>query len=91
MFVRDVMSPLGLVLGPTHTLRRAAGLMSARGVGAAVVLDPDTGGIGLLTEGDILRSLGRGQDPDRETVQAHLTTEVSLVPPTGRCDVPPPP
>ena len=44
MLVRDAMSTVVLTIGPAHTLRQAAQLMSARRVGAAVVLDPDTSG-----------------------------------------------
>ncbi|CAM5325881.1 hypothetical protein STANM309S_02464 [Streptomyces tanashiensis] len=67
MLVRDAMSTVVLTIGPAHTLRQAARLMSARRVGAAVVLDTDAGGLGILTERDILNSLARDQDPDRET------------------------
>ena len=81
MLVRDVMRTPVLALGPAHTLRQAARLMYDRCVGVAVVLDPDTGGLGLLTQRAILRALGRGQDPDRETVQAHLTCDVVVAAP----------
>jgi CBS domain-containing protein len=74
--VRDAMTTVVLTIGPAHTLRQAASLMSARRVGAAVVLDPDTSGLGILTERDILNSLGAGQDPDEETSQSHTTTDV---------------
>ena len=55
--------------------------MSARRVGAAVVLDPDTCGLGILTERDILNSLGAGQDPDLETAPRHTTTDVVFAAP----------
>lgn len=74
--VREAMTTVVLTIGPAHTLRQAAALMSARRVGAAVVFDPDTSGLGILTERDILNSLGAGQDPDQETSQAHTTTDV---------------
>ncbi|MFJ2115179.1 HPP family protein, partial [Streptomyces sp. NPDC087850] len=74
MLVRDAMSSVVLTIGPAHTLRQAARLMSARRVGAAVVLDLDRCGIGILTERDILNSLGSGQSPDVETASAHTTT-----------------
>ena len=76
MQVREGMSPMILAVGPGHTLRDAARLMSERQVGAAVVLDPDAPGAGILTERDILMSLGGGQDPDRELVAEHLTRDV---------------
>ena len=77
MRVRDGMSESVLSVGPDHTLRDAARLMSGRRVGAAVVLDPDQQGPGILTERDILRSLGEGQDPDAEQVSDHLTSRLT--------------
>jgi CBS domain-containing protein len=76
MQVRDGMSNMVLTVGPGHTLRAAAKLMSKRAVGAAVVLDPDAAGPGILTERDILDSVGRGQDIDTEVVADHLTSDV---------------
>jgi CBS domain-containing protein len=76
MEVREGMTPTILAVGPGHTLRDAARLMSERGVGAAVVIDPDGHGPAILTERDVLRSVGAGQDPDAEAVAEHLTTEV---------------
>lgn len=76
MQVREGMSTVVLTIGPHHTLREAARLMGERGVGAAVVLDPDAPGPGILTERDVLQSIGRGEDPDREYVGAHLTSDV---------------
>ena len=82
MLVRDAMSTLVLTIGPAHTLRQAAALMSARRVGAAVVLDPDGTGIGILTERDVLNSVGLGQDPDTERAHAHTTTDVVFAAPS---------
>ncbi|GGY89498.1 CBS domain-containing protein [Streptomyces poonensis] len=82
MLVRDAMSTVVLTIGPDHTLRQAAALMSARRVGAAVVLDPDAGGLGILTERDVLRSVGLGQSPDHERVHAHTTTDVVFATPS---------
>jgi CBS domain-containing protein len=76
MQVHEGMSTAVLTVGPGHTLRDAARLMSARGVGAAVVVDPDGHGPAILTERDILMSVGAGEDPDREFVARHLTKEV---------------
>jgi CBS domain-containing protein len=76
MQVRDGMSPMVLTVGPRHTLRAVAKLMSERAVGAAAVMDPDGNGPGIITERDILLSLGAGQDPDVESVGDHLTSDV---------------
>jgi CBS domain-containing protein len=82
MLVRDAMSTVVLTIGPAHTLRQAARLMSARRVGAAVVLDEDSIGVGILTERDILNSLALGQNPDTETAGTHTTTDVVFAAPS---------
>lgn len=81
MKVRDGMTRVVLTIGPAHTLREAARLMSARRVGAAVVTDDQHAGIGILTERDILDSLGGSQDPDRELAAEHRTTDVVFASP----------
>jgi CBS domain-containing protein len=81
MQVRDGMSGMVLVVGPGHTLREAAKLMAERRVGAAVVLDPDAAGPGILTERDVLDAIGRGQDVDVERVGEHLTSDVVFASP----------
>ncbi len=81
MYVKDAMSTVVLTIGPAHTLRQAAQLMAARRIGSAVVLDNDNSGIGILTERDILNSLGAGENPDRETAQTHTTPDVVFAAP----------
>jgi len=76
MQVRDGMSRTVLTVGPGHTLRAVAHLMSERQVGAAVVMDPDGYGPGIITERDILRAVGDAQSPEQETVSEHLTRDV---------------
>jgi CBS domain-containing protein len=73
MEVRDGMSEVVLTIGPGHTLREAARQMAERKVGAAVVLDPDAPGPGILTERDVLNAIGAGADPDETPVSGHLT------------------
>jgi CBS domain-containing protein len=81
MQVRDGMSSMVLTVGPGHTLRAAAKAMSQRKIGAAVVLDPDAAGPGILTERDVLDAIGQGQDPDTELVGDHLTSDVVFASP----------
>jgi CBS domain-containing protein len=81
MQVRDGMSETVLTVGPGHTLRDAARLMSERKVGAAIVMDPDAPGPGILTERDILYSVGAGEDPDEERVAEHLTSDLVFAAP----------
>jgi CBS domain-containing protein len=76
MQVRDAMSKAVVEVGPDHTLRQAAHLMSERRVGSAVVSDPDGEGVGIITERDILNALGSGLDPDSARTGDHITWDV---------------
>ncbi len=78
MQVSDGMSSVILTVGPSHTLREAARAMTERKVGAAVVIDPDQPGPGIITERDLLESVGRGQDPDTELVAEHLSSNLTF-------------
>jgi CBS domain-containing protein len=79
--VQQGMTTIVLTVGPTHTLREAARLMNERRVGAALVLDPEQPGPGILTERDVLDSVGRGEDPDSEAVADHLSTNLTFAAP----------
>ena len=81
MQVRAGMSEVVLTVGPGHTLREAATAMSGRRVGAAVVLDPDEPGPGVITERDILESIGAGENPDEQLVADHLTSDLTFASP----------
>ena len=81
MKVRDGMSHLVLTIGPAHTLRQAAQMMSARRIGAAVVIDPEHAGIGILTERDILDSVAAGEDPEAELAGEHRTEDLTFASP----------
>jgi CBS domain-containing protein len=81
MLVREGMSDIVLTVGPDHTLREAAAAMCARRVGAAVVIDPDLQGPGVITERDVLLSIGAGEDPDEQRVADHLTSQLTFAAP----------
>jgi CBS domain-containing protein len=81
MQVRDGMSSVVLTVNPGHSLREAATAMAERRVGAAVVNDPDAPGPGIITERDLLTSLGDGQDPDSERVADHLSSQLTFAAP----------
>jgi CBS domain-containing protein len=80
--VAAAMSPDVLTVGPGHTLRQVSQAMTGRKVGAAVVVDSDASGVGIITERDILRSLAAGEDPDTETARDHQTTDIVYATPT---------
>src|SRR5689334_8758102 len=81
MQVRQGMSSEILTIGPGHTLRQAAEQMARRHIGSAVVVDPELPGPGILTERDILESVGAGQDVDAERVADHLTANLVFAEP----------
>jgi CBS domain-containing protein len=76
MEVREGMSEVVLTVGPGHTLREAARMMTEKSVGAAVVLDEEAPGPRVISERDVLTSLGRGEDPDEERVADHMSESV---------------
>lgn len=76
MQVRDGMSEVVLTVGPAHTLREAAERMAENGIGAALVADDEMPVPSIVTERDILVSLGHGEDPDSERVCDHMSEGV---------------
>ena len=81
MQVSEGMTQAVLTMGPSHTLRDAAVKMAERKIGAAIVVDPELPGPGIVTERDILASLGAGQDPDKEVLGDHLSANLSFAAP----------
>jgi CBS domain-containing protein len=76
MQVREGMSKVVLTVGPGHTLREAAAMMAEKGVGAALVSDDETPVPCILTERDVLLSVGAGEDPESERVADHMSDSV---------------
>jgi signal-transduction protein with cAMP-binding, CBS, and nucleotidyltransferase domain len=70
------MSEVVLTVGPGHTLREAARKMTEKGVGAAIVIDEEAPGPRIISERDVLVSIGRGEDPDSERVIDHMSDSV---------------
>ncbi len=78
MTVRDAMTEKVFTITPGRSLRDAATFMKQHRVGAAVIIDPEQPGPGIITERDLVHALADGQDPDRETVGDHLTSEAAF-------------
>jgi CBS domain-containing protein len=76
MYVHDGMNKIVVTVGPAHTLRDAARRMTDRHVGAAVVTGAEQPAPAIITERDLLRSIGAGQDPDVELVGDHLSAQL---------------
>jgi CBS domain-containing protein len=81
MQVSTGMSSTVVTVAPGVTLTDAARSMAERSVGAAVVIDPDQPGPGILTERDVLNSVAKGEDPSRELVQDHLSAHITFASP----------
>lgn len=84
--VREVMSTEPITVEPTTTMVGAAHAMAAAHVGSALVLD---GGalVGILTERDILRSLGSSSSADAARVSP-VSAWMSADPETIHPDAP---
>lgn len=76
MQVKDGMSEVSLTVGPSHTLREAATMMVEAGTGAALVFDDESPTPGIVTERDLLVSVGSGEDPNAERVGDHMSEGV---------------
>ena len=76
MRVKDAMSPISAIVGPEHTLQQAAVRMVQHKTGAAVVLDHDLPGPGVVTERDLLRAVAAGEDPGTALVEDRMTGQV---------------
>jgi CBS domain-containing protein len=81
MEVRSGMSTNVVTVAPGATLHDAACSMADRKVGAAVVIDPEQPGPGIITERDVLNSVGRGEDPNTEVVRDHLSAKLTFAAP----------
>lgn len=80
--VSDAMSSVVLTVGPDHTLQVAATKMAERGVGSAVVVDPDGYGPGLIAERDIVRAVANGKDLRAERVADHMARDTVVATPS---------
>src|ERR671919_2506890 len=81
MQVRSGMSSSVVTVAPGCTLHDAARAMADRRVGAAVVIDPEQPGPGIITERDVLQAVGQGQDPHTELVRDHLSAQITFASP----------
>lgn len=73
--LRDVSVRHLLTVDPHATLRRAAKVMTDRGVGCAVVVENEKVA-GIVTERDILRAIANDQKMDDTKVEEIMTRDV---------------
>jgi CBS domain-containing protein len=73
--LRDVAIRHLVTVSPGTTLRRAAKVMTDRGVGCAVVVENERVA-GIVTERDVLRAIAEDGDMDEITVDGVMTRDV---------------
>ena len=73
--LRDVAIRHLVTVDPTTTLRRAAKVMTDRGVGCAVVVENERVA-GIVTERDVLRAIAEDGNMDEVTVDGVMTRDV---------------
>ena len=85
MQVRDIMTTEVVTVGPHYNVADVASLMIARRIGSVIVLEEERV-LGILTERDILKVIGGGEDP--KTVAAHeaLTDDLYTIAPDASVD-----
>ena len=77
MQVREGMSEVVLTRRAlAHAARGGAAKMVEKGTGAALVVDDEMPVPSIVTERDILHSVGDGEDPDAERVSDHMSEGV---------------
>ena len=59
-------------------MRDAAKFMADHNVGAVVIMDPEQPAPGIFTERDLVRSIGKGENPDSKHVAEHLTSQAAF-------------
>ena len=73
VLVRNLMHTPPVTVKPGHTLAEASHILDDRKVGAAAVLDRDGAIVGIVSERDVLRSVGAGLNP-HETLVGDVMT-----------------
>jgi CBS domain-containing protein len=83
--IADLMQPAPTTIRCTSTLREAAEVLT-RGEIGSVVVERNGAMIGFLSERDIVRALGDGEDADEARVEDVMSMEVATVSPHARPD-----
>lgn len=81
MKVSEGMSTIVLTVGPDQPIRDVAKQMVQRSVGAAIVVDPDGSGPGIVTERDILGAYAEERVTGDDPVRDYTTQRVVLAAP----------
>ncbi|MDE1853787.1 MAG: CBS domain-containing protein [Thaumarchaeota archaeon] len=85
IYVKDIMSAKVKTIGANASIRDAAVSMARWKIGALVISEGSTP-VGIITEGDISRSVAKGEDPDTRLGTIGRKKLVT-VPPAERVEV----
>jgi CBS domain-containing protein len=78
--VSEIMTKEVVTVGPEYNVADVASVMHARGIGSVIVLEDDRV-LGILTERDILKVVGSGEDPKNVAAHEALTDDLITVGP----------
>ena len=80
--VSEVMTKEVVTVGPHYNVADVASLMDAKGIGSVIVLEDDRV-LGILTERDILKVIGAGEDPKNVAAHEALIDDLYTIAPTA--------
>ena len=69
------------LLEPGQTLREAIPLMSAKGLGAGLIVDNNQNLCGIFTDGDLRRTFANSENPLEHAVENHMTLRPASIQP----------
>jgi CBS domain-containing protein len=78
--VSEVMTKEVVTVGPHYNVADVASLMDAKGIGSVIVLEEERV-LGILTERDILKVIGAGEDPKNVAAHEALVDELYTIAP----------
>ena len=82
MEVSEIMTKEVVTVGPEYNVADVASMMHAQGIGSVIVLEDDRV-LGILTERDILKVVGSGEDPKNVAAHEALTDDLITVSPAA--------
>ena len=85
MQVSEIMTKEVVTVGPHYNVADVASLMIARGIGSVIVLE-DERVLGILTERDILKVIGGGEDPKNVAAHEALSDDLYTIGPDATVD-----
>lgn len=80
MEISAIMATDLATVGPEYNVADVASVMDARGIGSVIVLEDDRV-LGILTERDILKVIGGGEDPKNVAAHEALTDDLITIRP----------